>query len=99
MIKKLSPKANELKQVLLKRGYPEEICSAIAGELNTDYTAGMMLGYLGYYNCPPLEELADEMFAILDQRNRIVEKKKAEHYQQGINIMLNYGLGTEEKDS
>lgn len=95
-MKKQSKKSVELEKILTSRGYPAEIAHAVAMELNTDFTADMMLGYLRYYRHPPLEDLADEMLAILDLRNRIVEKKKAEHYQQGINEMLNTDWDSKE---
>ena len=45
-----SERTDELYKVLLDRGYPKEFCAEIAYKnMNTDYTATRMLGYL--YRC------------------------------------------------
>ena len=42
-----SERTDELYKVLLDRGYPKEFCAEIAYKnMNTDYTATRMLGYL-----------------------------------------------------
>ena len=42
-----SERTDELYKVLLGKGYPKELCVEIAYKnLNTDYTATRMLGYL-----------------------------------------------------
>ena len=47
-----SERTKELYKVLLDRGYPKEFCAEIAFKnMNTDYTATRMLGYL--YPKPP----------------------------------------------
>lgn len=68
----------KLYQVLLDRGYPKEFCEQIAKNLNTDWTANRMLGYLSHYGKLPMEEIVDEMLAILSDRNRIMAKKQME---------------------
>lgn len=65
----------KLYNVLLDRGYPEPFCDQITKNLNTDWTANRMLRYLSYYKKLPMEEIADEMFSILSDRNRIIKKK------------------------
>lgn len=65
-------------RVLLDRGYPEEFCDQITKNLNTDWTANRMLGYLSHYKKLPMEEIVDEMLAILSDRNRIMAKKDME---------------------
>jgi len=44
--------------------------------MNTDYTATRMLGYLYRYTNPKIEDLVDEMLAILSDRAQIIEKKE-----------------------
>ena len=68
----------KLYQVLLDRGYPKEFCEQIAKNLNTDWTTNRMLGYLSHYGKLPMEEIVDEMLAILSDRNRIMAKKQME---------------------
>ena len=55
----------ELYELMLSRGYPEEFCDAITKNLNTDFTAKRMIGYLRHMKHPSLEDVADEMLAIL----------------------------------
>ena len=37
-----------------------------------------MIGYLSHYKKLPMEEIVDEMLAILSDRNRIMQKKEME---------------------
>ena len=59
-------KRDELYALLLKKEYPEPFCREVAYKyLNTDYTAGRMMSYLGRENKPNIEMLVYEMFAII----------------------------------
>ena len=61
-----SERTEELYRVLLSKGYPKELCAEIAYKnMNTDYTATRMLGYLYRYTNPKIEDLVDEMLAII----------------------------------
>ncbi len=93
-----SEKSIELYHILLDRGYPEPFCDEVTKNLNTDFTATWMIRYLSHYQKPPLEDLVDEMLGILEQRNRIVEKKKTENYNQIYNEYLNSRSYNEEED-
>ena len=77
-MKPRSPQSMQLYKMLLSRGYPESFCDLVTKNLNTDFTATRMMGYLYRYSNPRLEDVADEMLAILDDRNRIMEKKELE---------------------
>ena len=82
-----SERTDELYKVLLDRGYPKEFCAEIAFKnMNTDYTATRMLGYLYRVSDPKIEDLVDEMLAILSDRDAIIQKKEMEHAQAVINI-------------
>lgn len=85
-------KSMELYEILLKRGYPQEFCQQITLNLNTDWTAQRMIGYLSYYQKLPMEDVADEMLAILSDRNAITQKKEAEYAQSVINDVYENGL-------
>ncbi|MFR8171384.1 MAG: hypothetical protein ACLU9Q_11275 [Marvinbryantia sp.] len=88
-----SERTKELYKVLLSKGYPKEFCAEIAYKyMNTDYAATRMLGYLYRVSDPKLEDLADEMVAILSDRDRIIQKKEAEHAQAAISEMYRNGL-------
>ncbi len=86
-------KTKELYKVLLSRGYPKEFCAEIAYKhMNTDYTATRMLGYLYRVSNPRIEDLVDEMLAILSDREAIIKKKELEYAQAVINDMYERGL-------
>jgi len=88
----------KLYDVLLERGYQEELCDLITRNLNTDYTARRMLGYLRHYNRKlPEAELIDEMLAILSDRNALIKKKETEQAQAVINDVYMNGLDTESE--
>ncbi|MGE9965935.1 hypothetical protein ACQRAW_14170 [Fusicatenibacter saccharivorans] len=88
-----SERTDELYKVLLDRGYPKEFCAEIAyRNMNTDYTATRMLGYLYRVSDPRIEDLVDEMLAILSDRDAIIQKKEMEHAQAVINEIYRNGL-------
>lgn len=77
-MKPRSAKSMKLYEMMLKRGYPEVFCEQITLNLNTDWTAQRMIGYLSHYKKLPMEDVADEMLAILSDRKRIMQKKQLE---------------------
>ena len=88
-----SERTDELYKVLLDRGYPKEFCAEIAyRNMNTDYTATRMLGYLYRVSDPRIEDLVDEMLAILSDRNAIIQKEEMEYAQAVINEIYRNGL-------
>ena len=88
-----SERTDELYKVLLDRGYPKEFCAEIAYKnMNTDYTATRMLGYLYRVSDPRIEDLVDEMLAILSDGDAIIQKKEMEHAQAVINEIYRNGL-------
>lgn len=88
----------ELYKELKRIGYPEELCDLISKNLNTDFTARRMLGYLSYYEEPKVEDLVDEMLAILSDRNRIMQKKEAEAANAHWNELRMRGVFEEEEE-
>lgn len=88
-----SERTDELYKVLITKGYPKEFCAEIAYKnLNTDYTATRILGYLYRYAEPRLEDVIDEMIAILSDREEIIKKKEMEQAQAVINEIYRNGL-------
>ena len=86
-------RTEELYKLLLSKGYPKEFCAEIAYKnMNTDYTATRMLGYLYRVTDPRIEDLVDEMLAILSDRDEIIRKKKMEQAQAVINDIYRNGL-------
>ena len=96
-MKPKSEKSIELYHIMTERGYPEEFCDVITRNLNTDFTASRMIGYLCHYSDLPPEEIADEMLAILSDRNRIMQKKELESNNAEWNRILMEGLDTDDK--
>lgn len=95
-MKPKSEKSIELYHMMLKRGYPEPFCDLVTKNLNTDFTAKRMIGYLAYYDYLPPEEIADEMLAILSDRKRIMDKMETEAANARWNEFLMYGFEDEE---
>ena len=88
-----SERTDELYKILLSKGYPKELCAEIAYKnMNTDYTATRMLGYLYRISNPRIEDLIDEMLAILSDRNAIIQKRELEQAQSVINDVYQNGL-------
>ena len=88
-----SERTDELYKILLSKGYPKELCAEIAYKnINKDYTATRMLGYLYRISNPRIEDLIDEMLAILSDRNAIIQKKELEQAQSVINDVYQNGL-------
>lgn len=88
----------ELYRELISRGYSEQFSEVITRNLNTDWTARRMLGYLAYYDSLPMDEIVDEMLAILSDRERIMKKKELEATNARWNEYLNYGFGDDDDD-
>jgi hypothetical protein len=91
-MKPKSKMSRMLYEMLLNEGYEERFCDLITQNLNTDFTATRMIGYLSHYSHPPQGEIVDEMLSILSDRNRIIEKKTAEGYNAKWNQMMQEGL-------
>ena len=70
-----SPLTIELYDTLIQDGYSEQFAKLVTDNLNTDFTAGRMLGYLAHYDHLPEVEIADEMLAIISDRKQIMDKK------------------------
>lgn len=88
-----SSRSKELYQALKDKGYPDDFCRELAyRQLNTDYTATRMLGYLYRIFEPRIEDVVDEMLAIQSDRNAIIRKKELEQAQAAINRMYREGL-------
>lgn len=74
-------------RVMLYKEYPADFSRLIAQELSTEYTANRMIAYFGRAGKPPLEEVADEMLAILADRDKFVDKHINQYAQEVINRM------------
>ena len=95
-MKSRSETSMELYQLMLRRGYRDEFCDIVTRNLNTDFTAKRMIGYLSHYQHLTLEEIADEMLAILSDRNRIMQKKDLEKINASWNNYMMQGFSENE---
>lgn len=82
----------QLYNLMMERGYPENLCDLVTRNLNTDYTATRMIGYLSHYSDLPDVEVVDEMLAILSDRNELIKKKESEQAQSRISEIYRFGL-------
>lgn len=62
----------KLINTLIKMDYPEEFGAALALQFRTDKAISRMIGYLHSAKPCSAEEIADEMLAICDDRDRWV---------------------------
>ena len=79
----------ELIRALERMGYDRHFGEALANELRTERAMRRMLGYLRQANPKRIEDIADELVAICDERDRWVEKKAAEWFNSKYNAYLN----------
>lgn len=84
-MKTRSEKSIELYNVLLQKGYDKHFSEVISTELNTDFTATRMLGYLKHYAKLPEADIVDEMLGILSDRQQWIDKKMSENAQAKYN--------------
>ena len=80
----MNGKSRELYDLMLRRGYPEEFSRLICAEMSTDFTAEKMIYYISGEK-HRLEDVADEMLAVRDLRDRLVNKRISEHANSSIN--------------
>ena len=91
-MKSKSPMSIELYEVMIDKGYSEQFSDLITRSLNTDFTAGRMIGYLSHYVNLPEAEVVDEMLAILSGRDQIMQKKELEAINARWNQIMNEGF-------
>lgn len=80
----MSEKSKMLYDLMLRKGYPEEFSRLICLEMSTDFTAERMMNYVSGEK-KRLEDIADEMVAIKDLRDRLINKHITEHANISIN--------------
>ena len=81
-----------LYRLMVREGYPAEFALGVAREMNTEYLARRMLLYVSRAGLVPPEEFADEMLAIIEERDRLSGKQRAEEAQRKINELYEEGL-------
>lgn len=94
-MKARSEMSMQLYSMMVERGYSENLCNLVTRNLNTDFTASRMIGYLAHYSYLPEAEVVDEMLAILSDRNELMKKKESERIQAKVNEIYRFGLDIE----
>lgn len=84
-----------LYEMMLEMGYPEAFCKVVSGELRSDLAQARMMGYLSQYSQASQEQVADEMLAILSDRDAWIQKKQMENNQQKWNRFLAEGFDSQ----
>lgn len=98
-MKPKSDLSRQLYELMLQRGYEKNFCDIVTKNLNTDFTASRMIGYLYHYDHPPVEEIADEMISILSDRNRIMQKKSLKTLMPDGIIFCSTALMTKKREN
>ena len=73
-------------------GYPEEFGKVIAKNLGSEKTMRRMTAYLKNAKPHSAEEIADEMLAIMSDREQWIAKKEAEEANARYTQLLNENL-------
>lgn len=82
----------ELYQLMVCKGYPDGFADLVAGQMNTQYTSQRMIAYVNRAGQVGPEEFADEMLAILSERDALRDKHIAQAAQQKVNRLYQEGL-------
>ena len=85
-----------LYRLMIREGYPPEFAALVAKEMNTEYLARRMIAYVSRAGLIPPEEFADEMLAIMEDRDRFMRKHLAEEAQAKVSEFYRSGLNTDD---
>jgi len=79
----------ELVDAAVEQGYPEEFGTLLAKNLGSERAMRRMAGYLRQARPQSVEEIADEMLAIMSVRDRWAQTKQAERANSAYTEFLN----------
>ena len=88
----------QLIRQISRMGHPKEFGAMIADCLGTEKTMRRLSRNLTKTGNQSAEQIADEMLAILSDRDRWIEKKKNEYYNRKYNQMRYTVLGMDDED-
>lgn len=80
---------HELISVMLEFGIPEEVSKYIAENLHSERSIRRMISYMHNAHPTRMEDIADEMYAIMEDRNNWIQKKENEGSNATYNAWLN----------
>lgn len=78
-----------LARAVLEEGYPEEFAQVLAGELRSPKAMGRMAAYIRNVHPSGPEQIADEMLAIVQERDSWVRQKMSEHANATVTAFYN----------
>ena len=87
---------DELVYAVVSLGFPEELGHAIAKHLGSPKAMGRMVSYLNNVKPKKVELVVDEMLSIRSEIDAWRERKAAREANAAYNILLYYGLETDE---
>jgi hypothetical protein len=67
-------------EALTELGFRKEFAYVVSREMDTDYLSKRMTGYLYAARPSSMEEVADEMVSIIEERNRLQDKIENRKY-------------------
>ena len=70
-------------------GWPRELADLLASQLRSEKAMSRMAAYMRGVRPTSMEEIADEMLAIIEERDRWVERKISEHANAKITEYYN----------
>lgn len=82
----------ELCETVRRMGYPEQFGRDIAKNLGSEKMIRRMISYLHQASPRSAEEIADEMLAIMSDREAWVKKKQAQEANAAYNEMMLRGF-------
>ena len=87
---------SQLLGTIVRMGYPEEFGKLVARNLGSEKTMRRMTSYLVQARPRTAEEIADEMLAIMSDRDSWIAKKEAEQANARYTQILNEGLDADK---
>ena len=85
-----------LRRAVVACGFPEEFASALAMGLGSENAIRHMTSYLWGVRPTSMEDVADELVAIVDVRDRWIERKVSERAQASLTAFYNRPREDEE---
>lgn len=82
---------------VLHAGYPEEFAQVLAHELRSAKAMRRMAAYISSARPNSPEQIADELLAIVYERDRWVEQKMSEHANASITAFYNRPRQNDER--
>lgn len=88
---------DELEQAVLELGFPAEFAQALSG-VGGEKSMQRLAAYLRAARPTSMEEIADEMLSIMQERDTWVERKKNNYYNEKLTEFYNRDREDDELD-